>query len=90
MTSNKQRETHEDRKVKKLIARVEKMRSQPMKPKPTTDVVKCPYCWKQTGIGAAAIFETVFMAKERCEHCGLLFLIVHDVPMTREQYENNY
>jgi hypothetical protein len=27
------------------------------------------------------------MSTKTCEHCGLEFLIVNDVPMTEEQYE---
>jgi hypothetical protein len=52
--------------------------------KPT---VKCPHCGEQTGIGGAASFDAILLARKTCEHCRLEFLIVDDVPMTEEQHE---
>ena len=49
--------------------------------------VKCPHCGKPTGIGGAAIFAVVHMARERCEHCHMEFFIVNDVPLARAPYE---
>jgi hypothetical protein len=49
--------------------------------------VKCPHCGAATGLGGAAIFEVVHMARERCEHCHLEFVIVNDVPLARAPYE---
>jgi hypothetical protein len=49
--------------------------------------VKCPSCGEQTHIGIAGVFEQVHIARTECEHCRIEFLIVDDVPMTREQYE---
>ena len=47
----------------------------------------CPYCKLETGIGTAALFDTVFISRKTCEKCGREFLIVTDVPMTEEQYK---
>jgi hypothetical protein len=49
--------------------------------------VKCPHCGEQTKIGVTPLFDTILMARKRCDHCGLEFLIVNDEPMTEEQYE---
>ena len=46
----------------------------------------CPHCKQETAIGAAALFDTVFMSRKTCEKCGREFLIVNNVPMTPEQY----
>jgi hypothetical protein len=47
----------------------------------------CPYCKKETSIGTAALFDTVFMSRKICDQCDREFLIVNDVPMTQEQYD---
>jgi len=47
----------------------------------------CPYCNQETGIGTAALFDTVLMSRKTCDKCGREFLIVNDVPMTQEQYD---
>jgi len=47
----------------------------------------CPYCKLETGIGTAALFDTVLMSRKTCDKCGREFLIVNDVPMTKEQYK---
>jgi transposase-like protein len=47
----------------------------------------CPYCKQETGIGTAALFDTVLMSRKTCEKCGREFLIVNDMPMTQEQYD---
>ena len=47
----------------------------------------CPYCKQETGVGTAALFDTVLMSRKTCDKCGRGFLIVNDVPMTREQHE---
>jgi len=47
----------------------------------------CPYCKLATGIGTAAMFDTVLMSRKTCDKCGRQFLIVNDVPMTEEQYK---
>jgi hypothetical protein len=39
-------------------------------------------------MGTAALFERVFMSRKKCENCGREFLIVNDIPMTEEQYQN--
>jgi hypothetical protein len=49
--------------------------------------VKCAHCGVPTGIGGAAIFEVVHMAREKCEHCHSEFVIVNDVPLARAPYE---
>jgi hypothetical protein len=49
--------------------------------------VKCPHCGEQTGIGGAAFFDAITMARKECEHCRLEFLLVDDVPVTEEQYK---
>lgn len=49
--------------------------------------VKCPHCGASTGIGGAAIFAVVHMARERCEHCHMEFFIVNDVPLARAPYD---
>lgn len=49
--------------------------------------VKCPHCGEQTKIGVTLLFDPTLMARKRCDHCGLEFLIADDVPMTEEQYE---
>jgi hypothetical protein len=51
--------------------------------------VECPHCGCSTGIGGAAIFEVVPMARERCEHCHLGFVIVNDVPLQNTPYERD-
>jgi len=47
----------------------------------------CPHCKQETGIGTAALFDTVLMSRKTCDKCGREFLIVNDVPMTKEQYK---
>ena len=47
----------------------------------------CPYCKQETGVRTAALFDTVLMSRKTCDKCGREFLIVNDVPMTEEQYE---
>jgi uncharacterized protein (DUF983 family) len=47
----------------------------------------CPHCGQQTGIGTAALFDTVFMSRKTCEQCGLQLLIVNDIPMTQQEYD---
>jgi len=47
----------------------------------------CPYCKKETSIGTAALFDTVFMSRKICDQCGREFMIVNDVGMTQEQYD---
>jgi hypothetical protein len=49
----------------------------------------CPYCKQETGIGTAALFDTVLISQEICEKCGCEFLIVNDVPVNREQYDRS-
>jgi hypothetical protein len=46
----------------------------------------CPYCKQETGVGSAALFDTVLMSRKTCDKCGREFLIVNDVPMTEEPY----
>jgi len=46
----------------------------------------CPYCKQETGLGTAALFDSVLMSRKTCENCGREFLIVNDVSMTEEQY----
>ena len=45
-----------------------------------------PYCKQKTGVGTASLFHTVLMSRKTCDKCGREFLIVNDVPMTKEQY----
>jgi transposase-like protein len=40
----------------------------------------CPYCKQETGIGSAALFDTILMSRKKCERCGREFLIVNGVP----------
>ena len=47
----------------------------------------CPHCGEQTGVGTAALFDSILMSRKQCEKCGREFLIVNDVPMTQEQYD---
>jgi len=49
----------------------------------------CPCCKKETSTGTAALFDTVSMSRKICDQCGRKFLIVNDVPMTREQYDRS-
>ena len=56
-------------------------------PRDNQIMMTCPYCNQNTGIGTAAIFDTILMSRKRCERCGREFLIVNDVPMTQEQYD---
>jgi hypothetical protein len=46
----------------------------------------CPHCHEETGIGSAALFDTILMSRKRCEKCAREFLIVNGIPMTPEQY----
>jgi len=46
----------------------------------------CPYCKLETGIGTAALFNTVLMSRKTFDKCGRQFVIVNDAPMTEEQY----
>ena len=46
----------------------------------------CPHCKLETGIGTAALFNTVLMSRKTCDKCGRQFVIINDVPMTEEQY----
>ena len=47
----------------------------------------CPHCGEQTGVGTAALFDSILMSRKECEKCGREFLIVNDVPMTEDQYD---
>jgi uncharacterized protein (DUF983 family) len=49
----------------------------------------CPHCKQETGVGTAALFDTVLMSRKACDKCGREFLIVNDVPMTAEEYHRN-
>jgi len=73
--------------VSKMIEKIEEKK----KPQSTRLMtVKCPHCGEQTGIGTTTRFDTVFMSRKTCERCYLEFLIVDDVPMTREHTKNSY
>jgi hypothetical protein len=46
----------------------------------------CPHCQQETGVGTAALFDTVLMSRKTCEQCGKVFLIVDNLPMKPEDY----
>jgi hypothetical protein len=46
----------------------------------------CPYCKQETGVGTAALFDTVFSSRKTCEKCGREFLIVNDLSLRSEDY----
>ena len=47
----------------------------------------CPHCGRKTLVFCEDQFETIEMGRETCEHCQQEFLIVNDVPMTEQEYQ---
>jgi len=45
----------------------------------------CHYCKQETGVGTAALFDTVLKSRKTCDKCGREFLIVNDIHVTEEQ-----
>lgn len=48
-------------------------------------MVLCPHCKAQTAIPCG--FDTIDVGRFTCEHCLTEFLIIDNVPMTEEQYQ---
>jgi hypothetical protein len=46
----------------------------------------CPHCGQQTAIPRAAEFAFIDVGRFTCEHYEKEFLVLHNVPMTEQEY----
>jgi len=52
-------------------------------------VLVCPYCKKETEVAKAAGFATIDASRATCQRCHKEFVIIKNVPMTKQQYRQS-
>jgi uncharacterized protein YbaR (Trm112 family) len=49
----------------------------------------CPHCGQEAKDPKAALFDSISIGRLTCQHCRREFLVVDDVPMTLEQFQQD-